>query len=114
MGRYFKRIYSIILQTFFMLCICISLSHAMPKKDSKNLTSSTASEACSSTDARSKNDDQNGCSELFKRVEKIVNQQKIKLSEDFELLESVANQWFEIGMLCKYPTVSYLQSNVRG
>ena len=112
MGRYFKRIYSIILQTFLMLCICISLSHAMPKKDSKDLTSSTASEACSSTDARSKNDDQNDCSELCKRIEKIVTQQQIKFSENLELLDPVANYWFEIGMLWQMPHCTL--STIRG
>ena len=106
MIRYLKCMYSIILQIFLMLFICISLSHAMPKKDGKEPTFSTASEAsygttgaCKSIGATSQNDDYHDIFELCKYVEQEISQQKINLFEDFELLKPLVNHWFEIGMV---------------
>ena len=80
---YFKHISSIFLQIFLILFICISLSHAMPKKDGKEPTFSTASEAshgitgaCKSTGATSQNDDQHDFYELCKFVEHVMSKKK--------------------------------------
>ena len=107
MGRYFKRIYSIIFQIYLMLFICISLSHAMPKKDSKDPISSAASGACKSTDVVTlQNDDYHDFSELCKRVEQVISEQKINLCKDRKPLELLCNHWFEIGMLLQIPHYS--------